>query len=322
MSKTAATVEPVTLGEQVVTPAPEAVPASDAAQAFTFGSEAFRPMSALPALDRLSERMARRVREVIGPFARVKPRVAAEPVAIRRFESWLADQPEFTSLSIYRFRPLKGAVLIAIEPHFISRLVDAFYGGSGENMTGRLDEFTPTEEQLVARVSDAIMGTMTEVWSEVMAVQSQLTSRETNTAYASLVRREDPVAVARFTVTPLEGPPTVIDILYPVASLRAVEQELSAKVIDDAGSVGGEWRDRLMAAIGEVRLDARSVLARPTLTLAELLKLAPGDVIPVSLPPMVPLLVAGRMLAQGVIGDHDGRAALKIEKMAHRSPGK
>jgi hypothetical protein len=34
---------------------------------------------------------------------------------------------------------------------------------------------------------------------------------------------------------------------------------------------------------------------------------------------MVPLLVAGRVIAHGTIGDNDGRAALKIEKMAHRS---
>lgn len=289
--------------------------AAEAPRAFTFGAEAFRPMSALPALDRLSERMARRVREVIGPFARAKPRVTVEPVAIRRFEKWVAEKPEFTSLSIYRFRPLKSGVMVAVEPKFVSQLVDTFYGGTGGPSRGRPDEFTATEEQLLGRLVDAIVNTMTEVWSEVVPVQSQLSSRETNTAYASLVRRDEPVAIARFNVAPHDRPASVIDILYSVASLRTVEAELSSKVLDDADATAGEWRSRMAAAIGEVRLEAHSVLARPSTTLAKLLKLAPGDVIPISLPSLAPLLVSGRTLALGTIGEQDGRVALKIEKL-------
>jgi flagellar motor switch protein FliM len=64
-----------------------------------------------------------------------------------------------------------------------------------------------------------------------------------------------------------------------------------------------------------VRLEARSVLARPNISVAELLQLKPGDVIPISVPALVPLLVAGRPVALGKIGDQDGRAALKIEKV-------
>lgn len=293
---------------------PEIAISNRGARAFTFGAEAFRPMSALPALDRMSERMARRVRDAIGPFARSKPRVTVEPVAIRRFEKWVAEQPEFTSLSIYRFRPLKNGILIAIEPHFISQLVNAFYGGS-RAVVGRPDEFRPTEEQLLARVADAVMQTVADVWSEIIPVQAQLTSRETNTAYAGLVQREEPVAIARFNITPLEGVAAVIDVLYPVASLRTVEAELSAKVLDDTGASAGEWRERMAEAVGEVRLQALSVLARPTTTLSKLLALAPGDVIPITTSRLAPLLVSGRTVAVGTIGEQDGRVCLKVEKL-------
>jgi flagellar motor switch protein FliM len=285
-------------------------------RAFTFGAEAFRPMSALPALDRMSERMARRVREAIGSFARAKPRVTVQPVSIRRFEKWVAEQPEFTSLSIYRFRPLKNGVLVAIEPRFVSELVNAVYGGTRTAGIRRPDEFTPTEEQLLARLADAIMGSVTEVWSEVIPVQSQLMSRETNTAYAGLVLQEEPVAIARFNVTPLEGEPTFVDLLYPVAALRTVEAELSAKVLADAGVSAGEWHERMAAAVGQVRLNAHSVLARPTTTLSKLLALEPGDFIPVSLPKLAPLLVSGRVIGLGTLGEQNGQVALKIEKLS------
>ncbi len=282
---------------------------------FTFCTEQARPLAAVPALDRMSEKSARKLRQRIEPISRIKPSVTADPVTIRHFEAWKAEQPEFTSVSLYRFRPLKGQVLVAVAPELVGRLVDAFYGGLGVHGERVVKEFTPTEERLLARLSEALIETLTEVWSEVMPVKPQLSSRETSTAYAALVAADEPVAVARFTVTIGAGKGSVIDIVYPVASLRAIEGQLSAKVHDDVGMTGSEWRERMSLALGEVRIQARSVLARPTLSVSELLGLQPGDVIPVSLPAMVPLLVAGRQVAVGKMGEQDGRAALKVEKV-------
>lgn len=279
------------------------------------GSASLRPMTALPALERMGERMARRLRDVIEPYARAKPKVTADTVAVRRFESWRAEQPEFTSLSLYSLKPLKGGVLIAIDPEFVGRLVDSFYGGTGSKAATRRKEFTATEERLLARLCDGVVGTLADVWSEVLPVKPKLNSRETNTQFASLVRDEEPVAVARFTVAPAQGKATVIDVLYPVASLRAVETDLSANLHDDGGIASREWRERLGSALSDVRLQARSVLARPNISVAELLQLKPGDVIPISVPALVPLLVSGRPVALGRIGDQDGRAALRIEKI-------
>ena len=45
--------------------------------------------------------------------------------------------------------------------------------------------------------------------------------------------------------------------------------------------------------------------------------LAPGDFIPVCLPTRVPVTVAGRLLAHGTIGEANGRAAIKIDKLEH-----
>jgi flagellar motor switch protein FliM len=292
--------------------------AAGGTQPYVFGSEPARPLAAIPALHRMSERAARKLRERIEPISRVKPRVWADPVAVRRFESWKAEQPEFTSVSLYRFRPLKGGLLVAIEPELVGRLVDAFYGGTGIHGERVVKEFTPTEERLLTRLSEALIETLTEVWTEVMPVKAQLSSRETNTAYATLVGDDEPVAIARFTITLGHGRPSTLDVIYPVASLRAIESQLSAKVHDDSGMSGAEWRERMCSALGEVRLQARSVLARPTVSVSELIDLKPGDVIPISLPAIVPLLVAGRQIALGKMGEQDGRAALKIEKVEGR----
>lgn len=285
---------------------------------FTFGSDAARPMNALPALDRMNERMSRRLRDVLEPFARAKPAVGAQPSAIRLYGDWKAEQPEFVSLSLYGFKPMKGAILLAVRPDFVSRLVDIFYGGSGALPTAAASEFTGTEESLIGRLADAIIAALAQVWGEVVPVRPQLRSRETNVGFAALVRGDESVAVTGFSIRIGDGAPSEIQILYPVSGLRSVEHELMATSPEDVSARGEEWRERLAAAVGQVRVRARTVLARPELSLAELMQLRPGDVIPISLPAQVPLLVEGRSIALGTIGEHDGRAALKIEKIEKR----
>lgn len=282
---------------------------------FSFGKAATGSMSALPALDRMNERIARSMRELLEPFARTKLRVTAQPVALRSYEEWQAEQPDFTSLSLYAFKPLKGGVLLVIEPAFISRLVDSFYGGSGVSGLTRPKEFTGAEENFLTRLAEQLIGAVAGGWSEIAAVKPQLRSRETNVAFATLARPDEAVAVSRFEIQAGSDDPSVVEIVYPGAALRSVEAELAAKSIEDVGVRGEEWRERLGSALGGVRVKARTVLARPELTLSELMKLQAGDVIPVSLPLQVPLLVEGRPIAHGTIGEHDGRAALKIEKI-------
>jgi flagellar motor switch protein FliM len=285
---------------------------------FAFGSDAARPMNALPALDRLNERMSRRLRDLLEPFVRVKPSILVESSTIRIFGDWKAEQPEFVSLSIYSFKPMKGAVLLALPPQFVSRLVDCFYGGSGDGAPSESCEFTATEDSLLKRLTDSILADLATVWSEVIPARPQLRSRETNVEFATLARGDEPVALTRFTVKFGRGNVANIDIVYPVSSLRSVEQELVATSPEDVSARGEEWRERLVAAVGQVRVKARTVLARPELSLAELMQLRIGDVIPISLPAQVPLLVEGRPIALGTIGEHDGRAALKIEKLEKR----
>src|SRR3546814_20990386 len=107
------------------------------------------------------------------------------------------------------------------------------------------------------------------VWSEVKPVQAQLNSRETNTAFASPVRDEEPVAIARFTITPpLQSVPATIDLLYPDSSLRAVQVELTPNLHDAGDIANRHWRERTGPALSDVRLEARTVLPRPHLPVA------------------------------------------------------
>jgi flagellar motor switch protein FliM len=221
---------------------------------------------------------------------------------------------------------MKGGMLIAIAPDYVSRLVDAFYGGTGGSIpsSSRKREFTAAEERLLSRLTDAITGAVVEMWAEIVPFEPQLASRETNSGYASLVRGDESVVIQRISIAGGGPGATSIDLVFPLTAMRAHEAQLAAKVHAEAGPIDSEFRYRMARALENVSLPVRSVIARPTLSVQELMALKVGDVIPITLSPRVPLIVGNRRLAEGTIGEQEGRAAFQIETIgsAERPGGK
>ena len=286
---------------------------------FAFGSGGAPASAALPALDRLNDRLAKRLRELFEPILRGKPAVEADPAVMRPLRDWQAEQPSFLALSLYGFKPLKGVLGVAIPADFVSRLVDFYYGGAGTAMGPAANEFTRTEERLAGRISDGLVTMLADTWKEVAPLEPLLKGRETNVGAARIAGPDEGVVVCRFTIAAPGGKPAKLDILFPAAALRSVEGALATRT-EEGCARGSEWRAQLSGALADVRIEARTVLARPELTLSELVQLKVGDVIPVSIPASVPLLVEGRTVATGSIGEQDGKAALRIERIQNRRP--
>jgi flagellar motor switch protein FliM len=123
------------------------------------------------------------------------------------------------------------------------------------------------------------------------------------------------VLVQRFAISAGNASLTEIAVVHPLASIRPFEGQLAAKVHDEAGPADADWRERLARAVENVRLPVRSVLARPELSVSQLMQLKVGDIIPITLAAKAPLIVANRKLAHGSIGEREGRAALLIEQV-------
>jgi flagellar motor switch protein FliM len=128
------------------------------------------------------------------------------------------------------------------------------------------------------------------------------------------------MVLQRFKISISRDQEWPIDLLFPLAALRAVEPLMGTKLPVDEERADPVWQARIASRMRDIRLPARTVLARPHLSLAELMQLKAGDVIPVTINRSLPLIVGDRIVAHGSIGDQDGRAAFQIEKLA-QEPG-
>ncbi|RJG52767.1 flagellar motor switch protein FliM [Sphingobium terrigena] len=287
----------------------------DDVQTYAFGrGESQAPMM-LSGLDRLGEKLGRRIRALVEPICGVRPQVEAQDAQLLDFAAWSAQVPAFTSISIYRMSPLKGQVLLRMDAAMISTLVDCFYGGIGNRPLPPRGEFTPTEDRLIARLSESFLARLVETWADILPLDPALIMRETGVGFAASAQPGDQMVVQRFMISITRDQLWPVDLVFPLAALRAVEPLMGTKLPADDEQKDPVWQARIARRMRDIRLPARTVLARPNLSLAELMQLKVGDVIPVTIGRSLPLIVGNRIVARGSIGEQDGRAAFQIEKI-------
>ncbi|MFT3964470.1 MAG: FliM/FliN family flagellar motor switch protein [Sphingobium sp.] len=283
---------------------------------YKFGRATQQSPALLNAIDRLGDRLARQLRILLEPLCGSRPLVTAKPVDRTMFMMWDACVPPFTSLSLYRLHPIKGVVALRMDAPFISALVDRFYGGRGHAPDMDAREFRPTETRLIDRLSGQIVTSLVKCWSDVVPMEATLIGRETGVVQAEIAAADADVVVQSFEVNLGDRDNWTIEFVYPLEGLSNVEGANMPRAVEDKRPADPRWQQDLAECMDNVRLPARTVLARPDLKMTELLALKPGDVINIHIARHLPLLIGDRVFAHGTIGEQDGRAAFMIEKLA------
>ncbi|MFO1260217.1 MAG: flagellar motor switch protein FliM [Sphingomonadaceae bacterium] len=287
----------------------------DDVQPYKFGtSEPQAPVS-LSGMDRIGERVARQLRVVLENIMGTRPNLTTQSAEMVNFDLWSAMAPNFCSLSTYKLHPLKGSILVRIDAGMISSMVERFYGGSGTRPVAERTEFTRSEDRIRAKLSDDIMKSLIAAWADLLPMEMSLASREHDPQALVFADANDQLLSQTFTLDMGKNAEFTIELMFPVVALRQLEPLLATNAPDEIHMKDPLWQARLARQMGGIRLPAKTVLARPTLTLNELLNLKNGDVIPVTIERYLPLLVGNRALAQGTLGEQNGRAAFMIEKI-------
>jgi flagellar motor switch protein FliM len=103
-----------------------------------------------------------------------------------------------------------------------------------------------------------------------------------------------------------------IDWLLPEALLAPVRETLAADGGQTTLRKQEAWAPVFTAALQDAEIDMRAILTQAQISLRELVRLSPGDIIPIEPPQQVTLLAGDVPLYRGRFGVSQGRNALKI----------
>lgn len=267
----------------------------------------------IPVLRRVARSMCTGLRTVLEPIAGVKLRVDAPDAEFTQFDVWCDRQAELVSISQFQLAPMQGRVLLKMEPVFVSAMLDAFFGGAPREMAAPKKEFTPTDIRLIGRIARVIGERIGASWNDVGSFSCHAAGHSTTVDGARVAGPLARMVVQRFRITLPDNIRYELEIVYPLDGLQAAEQCLTPAGIADEQMPDPAWRDQMAKALEHVTLPARSVLARPVLTLPQLAELKPGDIIPIPPARNLPLIIGDRIFARGSLGEQNGLAAFRIE---------
>ena len=272
----------------------------------------------LPTLEMINERFARHFRVSLFNMLRRSPELAVVGVESLKFSEYMHKLYVPTNLNLVRVKPLRGTALIVFEPKLVFSVVDNFFGGEGRFRTkieGR--EFTPTEMRVVQLLLKAAFADLVEAWAPILEVEFEYLQSEVNPHLATIVSPTEVVVVSRFHVE-LEGGGGDVHVTLPYSMIEPVREQLNAGVQSDLGDSDGRWISAMKRQLETANVSLTAVLARPQVSLRELLDLQAGDVIPIGVPRHTELEVEGVASYRGEFGVSGGHNAVRIDELMLR----
>ncbi len=221
-----------------------------------------------------------------------------------------AALPVPAPLAVVRLKPLPGFAFVSVEPSLLLTLLDGFFGGSGR-ATDPQAAVAPAAQRFLALLLRSFAADLTAAWAPVTPLELELVKQETNPRLVQLGAPNAALLVARFTVE-FAARSGRIDWLLPEDLLAPVREVLAADGSQTSVRKQEAWAPVLSAALQDAQLDTRAILAQAQISLRELVRLSPGDIIPIEPPQQVTLLAGDVPVYHGRFGVSQGHNALKI----------
>jgi flagellar motor switch protein FliM len=280
----------------------------------------------LPTLELVHETFARGFRLSLYNLLKRDAQVTFQGVQTVKCGDYLSQLPSPACLDLVRIKSLPGQVLFAFDPGLVYQMVDAFFGGAGKNATRDPDKsLTPTEVRFAQLVLKQAFTDLALAWQPVAAVEFELIKHEQNPHFINFAAPADTLLVNRFQIE-LPAGGGALDFVLPSHTVEPLREVLSAGA--GAGTPppiaadAEPWARTLGAGLREAEVEVRAVLAETGLSIRDLVRLKPGDVVPIEAPRDMTLLAGDVRLYTGKFGISRGRNAIKIHASVRRPAGR
>lgn len=230
-----------------------------------------------------------------------------------QYADWHAGQEIDAVYLQYQFGVSATPIWVRISRLFLTACVDCFFGGNFDGKTCAEGNFTRSETSMIDRLAAAIGEGLTEGWSVVFETKIRYVGF-VHDKYDIEMELDDPNILVGSARVALSGHAIeAMDFIQPIDGLVSIEPQFHRPMSRETSVIDPSWQKSLKESLDQVYMPVRSVLARPTMELSQLSRLAVGDILPVSPTDNVPLIIGDRVFAHGGIGEQNGGVAFKIK---------
>jgi flagellar motor switch protein FliM len=259
------------------------------------------------------EAFARQATTILTTFLRAGARLELNGIEQFSYDDYVQTLPNPVFISTFSLEPMAGKGMLAYPLDIAMAVVDHMLGGSGTaNQPSR--PMTAMETTISNHLLSRLLKDFAASFSTITEIQPVLLGHEYNPQLAQAASGSDTVMVASFSmaVGSREGEATLV---LPFSSFaQALNNAASPQLSESALAKRKRAAEALTARLNLVPVDVSVRFAPLTVSSADLLSLAVGDVLLLRHPPDTPLEVTTNdvTFAYAIASNHRRRLAAAI----------
>lgn len=228
----------------------------------------------------LHENFARLLNTYLSAHLRALVHINVASVDQLTYEEFIRSLPNPSVIGIFNMRPLKGNVILELNPNIVFSIIDRLFGGPGLP-PAKPRALTDIEEAIVRRVMNKALEAFQEAWKQVVIIEPRLDAIETNPQFTQIVPPNDMVVIITLQtkIGQVEG---LINICIPYLVLEPIMSKLTT-TFWVSSSVSKqehpEHMNTLQRKLERTLIPVVVELGQITVIVQELLELAVGDVL-------------------------------------------
>lgn len=229
----------------------------------------------------LHENFARLLNTYLSTHLRTLVHIDVASVDQLTYEEFIRSLPNPSVIGVFQMRPLKGNVILELNPNIVFSIIDRLFGGAGQP-PAKTRALTDIEEVIVRRVMNKALESFQEAWKQVIEVETRIEAIETNPQFTQIVPPNDMVVIITFQ-TKIGQSEGLINICIPYLVLEPIMSKLTTTFWVASSTAKQSLPEHISAL--QRKLEKTFVplvveLGSTSINVQELLELSIGDVIP------------------------------------------
>ncbi|MGE4390196.1 MAG: flagellar motor switch protein FliM, partial [Citrobacter sp.] len=194
--------------------------------------------------------------------------------------------------------------------------VDNLFGGDGRFPTkveGR--EFTHTEQRVINRMLKLALEGYSDAWKAINPLEVEYVRSEMQVKFTNITTSPNDIVVNTPFHVEIGNLTGEFNICLPFSMIEPLRELLVNPPLENSRNEDQNWRDNLVRQVQHSELELVANFADIPLRLSQILKLQPGDVLPIEKPDRIIAHVDGVPVLTSQYGTVNGQYALRVEHL-------
>ncbi len=266
-------------------------------------------------LEIINERFSEHLRTAL--LRHLRPGIeVAPPIVIQllRHDELIEKLATPSHMTLVGLKPLRGTILVVVDAHLVSWIVESRFGGDGRfPITAGDRELSPFEQKSASRVVQTVVEQLALAWQPIASFEAHIARHETNPQFAAIANPGEQVIVNVFDVRVGQGGGK-LTVCIPYVMLEPLHERLVGDLDKVTVNRDPRWQEALTLGIGQATMVLRVELAKLQLTAGDLLALRAGSIFDIAQPESVTVEANGVPLFRGRWGKYGRKIGVRIEE--------